>query len=930
MSAPAARAVTRTFALMIALTLAHASSAFSQAQAVVITANGSEQGIVLGSNASLHLAMTATAGLSGFASPANVYFGLVIVAPATSPNTYYFDHNHVPSVNPVPFYTGPLSNPASMTLLDIANVSQLALTNGAIYAWFVLVDNGNVNDVVGTAILVSVGPTITGLSPTSGLPGGSVVISGSNFGATQGSNSIVMFNNVLATVSSWSNTSITAAVPAAATSGGVVVVADSVSSSPVAFQGTPAVATQLTDPFPDTTFNHPAAVLLQATASATNGSISKVDFKAGTTLLGTDTSSPYQVSWSNPAAGDYSLTAVATDNNGLTHASSAVSIHISATGDTLGTLAAPVASLSTGTYGPNRVLSLVAAQGTTIRYTTDGSIPTSASTIYSSPIALSQTITVKAQAFQQNWTSSPVISHTYTVDSVPPVITSKLTPVPTAGWNNSPVTASFTCTDNLSGVGTCPSPVVFSNEGANQQVTVTATDVVGNQRTIVVTVNVDRTPPSVTVSAPVVGASVMTDSVNVSGSMNDSLSGLQSATCNGVTATISSGGLNCTVPLQLGLNAIVVQALDTAGNNTSVSVPVTRTGDPTFLAVVPSTRTLAVGETVMLSVSDDFGPSASGIVWSTDTASVATVDENGTLTAVGAGHATIAASADGLSAPMAVTVLSAASLPVGTTRWVINAPAGYDVTSTVAVTGPGATSLVKIEQLWSDGADGWGSYINTAVRGFTIDGQPTVSVNPGLAPAETVVQTIGDVNGGILLLVKKDPTSIAELNMQHSLGIPMALVRVGLTAADPGWRYTIGRADSPSLFANGLSQAPDGTIFVVTPTRTIVGIDGRSGQQRFQIAPPPSYSRARYIGWNGGAGTGVACPQYNQDVEASWEFWTVRTDATGRANAVVAVEDSTTTYGNIYPDCTSQYGGFVLVGFQRTVQIQLYRVSSSG
>jgi hypothetical protein len=47
-----------------------------------------------------------------------------------------------------------------------------------------------------------------------------------------------------------------------------------------------------------------------------------VDFYAGSTLLGTDTTSPYGLSWNNVVAGSYSLTAVARDNAGATTVSS--------------------------------------------------------------------------------------------------------------------------------------------------------------------------------------------------------------------------------------------------------------------------------------------------------------------------------------------------------------------------------------------------------------------------------------------------------------------------------------------------------------------------------------------------------------------------------------------------------------------------------
>jgi RHS repeat-associated protein len=77
-------------------------------------------------------------------------------------------------------------------------------------------------------------PSITGLNPTSGQAGTSVTITGSNFGSSQGS-STVTFNGAAANPTSWSDTSIVAAVPAAATTGNVVVAVGGVASNGVAF-----------------------------------------------------------------------------------------------------------------------------------------------------------------------------------------------------------------------------------------------------------------------------------------------------------------------------------------------------------------------------------------------------------------------------------------------------------------------------------------------------------------------------------------------------------------------------------------------------------------------------------------------------------------------------------------------------------------------
>lgn len=65
---------------------------------------------------------------------------------------------------------------------------------------------------------------------------------------------------------------------------------------------------------PTVSGNAPATVSLSATATDSDGTISKVEFFNGSTLLATVTTSPYTYSWTNVAAGTYSVTAKATDN----------------------------------------------------------------------------------------------------------------------------------------------------------------------------------------------------------------------------------------------------------------------------------------------------------------------------------------------------------------------------------------------------------------------------------------------------------------------------------------------------------------------------------------------------------------------------------------------------------------------------------------
>ncbi|MCI1187159.1 carbohydrate-binding protein [Hymenobacter sp. DH14] len=86
----------------------------------------------------------------------------------------------------------------------------------------------------------------------------------------------------------------------------------------------------LTSPTNGTTSTAPASITISANAADSDGTVSKVDFYNGTTLLNSDTSSPYSYIWTGVAAGTYSITAKATDNAGAVTTSAAVSITVNA------------------------------------------------------------------------------------------------------------------------------------------------------------------------------------------------------------------------------------------------------------------------------------------------------------------------------------------------------------------------------------------------------------------------------------------------------------------------------------------------------------------------------------------------------------------------------------------------------------------------
>ncbi len=143
------------------------------------------------------------------------------------------------------------------------------------------------------------------------------------------------------------------------------------------------------------------------------------------------------------------------------------------------TVATPVFTPGTGTYADSVTFSIACAtEDAEIRYTTDGTEPTEASTLYSTPISLTATTTVKAKAFKATWLDSETATATYTI-VFDPVLTVDVTAL---NFTSTQLTQTFTVSgahlDNPISM-TCSNthftlnPVTISNPNSNTVVTVT-------------------------------------------------------------------------------------------------------------------------------------------------------------------------------------------------------------------------------------------------------------------------------------------------------------------------------------------------------------------------------------------------------------------------------------------------------------------------
>jgi GH18 family chitinase len=198
----------------------------------------------------------------------------------------------------------------------------------------------------------------------------------------------------------------------------------------------PPPAVSITSPSNNASFSAPANITLQASASDTNGTISSVAFYNGTTLLGTDISSPYSFAWNNVSPGSYALTARATDNGGAVTTSAIVNITV--TGNT-----PPTISITS----PANNATFAAPASITIQATAADADGTIASVAFYNGTALLGTDTATPYSF--NWTNVAVGNYSITAratDNQGAVTSSAAVAISVV--NNIPPTASITSPAN--------------------------------------------------------------------------------------------------------------------------------------------------------------------------------------------------------------------------------------------------------------------------------------------------------------------------------------------------------------------------------------------------------------------------------------------------------------------------------------------------
>ena len=209
--------------------------------------------------------------------------------------------------------------------------------------------------------------------------------------------------------------------------------------------------------------------------------------------------------------------------------------------------ATPVFSPVTGAYSvPQSVTITDATAGATIYYTTDGSTPTTSSSVYSTPIAVSSSETVNAIATAAGYSQSLIGTAAYTISGPSPAATPVFSP--TAGTYSSPQSAIITDT-------TAGATIYYTTDGTTPT---TASSVYGSPISISVSETLKAIATATGYSQSAIGSASYTITAGSPGSSSvsyvyDSLGRLYQAQYTTTSGTIT-----------------VTYSYDADGNRTSV------------------------------------------------------------------------------------------------------------------------------------------------------------------------------------------------------------------------------------------------------------------------------------------------------------------------------------------------------------------------
>jgi regulation of enolase protein 1 (concanavalin A-like superfamily) len=681
-------------------------------------------------------------------------------------------------------FNGTEATPTSWSSASIAITVPTGATTGAV---LITVDGVASN---GANFTVLSTPTITSLSPSSGLIGASVAITGSSLGT--GQSSTVTFNGVAATPTSWADSSITVSVPSGATSGNVLVTVGGLSSGGIAF-----TVTGLTPSVSITSISPTSGIAgTQVTITGSNFGAAQA---AGTVLLGTQLGQV--VSWSgsqilaNVVAGSASGT-VQVQQGGLW--SNSVNINIAAPNVTSVTPSSGVAGTQVtfagsgfGTSQGSGQVWLGSASGTIVSW---------------SDTQVVATVSANAQSGTAQITQGGVTSNSSSFN----VNTASITSItPNNGVPGTQVTISGSGFGAVQGSGNAWLGSAYGTVVSWSDTQVAATVAVGSSSGTVqilqggmlsnplnFTVNI----PHITGVSPAAGSPGTT--VTISGTGFGATQGSGAVQLGSTPATVSTWSDTQIIAVVAASSQNgIAQATQNSVLSNTINFSVPSSGTTTTVLLTPNLLNMVVGDTHTLQALNSSGSTLQGLTWASSAITIASLstDDPPIITALAPGHVTITAG----DASADLTVYAGPTLPTGTIQW--SSPGDGSGVSSIVPAVPSSTGVADVFAFEQSGN----------VQAIRSDGTVAWTANAG-SPANAAVP---DFQGGLTIQnLNSTPPTIQKLD--------------GITGQPyPAYSYA-----NPLHSLTGLTVVhTDGTIFTIDGDQ-LVGINPTTGEAVF-MAP---------------------------------------------------------------------------------------------
>jgi hypothetical protein len=276
------------------------------------------------------------------------------------------------------------------------------------------------------------------------------------------------------------------------------------------------------------------------------------------------------------------------------------------------TLSAPAFSLAAGSYTtPQSVTIRDAASGATIYYTTNGTTPTTSSSVYNGAITISATETLEAIAVETGYTNSPVTTAAYTISATPSTLPAPVfSPLPGTYTTSQSVTISDATAGTTIYYTTNGTAPTTSSNVYNGAITVSATETLqafavetGYFNSPVASAKYTIAASAILLTAPTFSPAAGTYTTLQSVSISDGTAGTTIYyTTNGTIPNSSSAIYNGPISVST-TETIEAIAVKTGYINSSVATAAYNIPSAFTISLNPSSLSVATGQSATSTVS---------------------------------------------------------------------------------------------------------------------------------------------------------------------------------------------------------------------------------------------------------------------------------------------------------------------------------------